>query len=149
MKRSWSDIFFSLSLLVVFVICSVCLLFYQIQGYEHLRETATSSEEQNLPVAYLRTIFHQRKQNSIFTKTSLEDIACLRVDDLVENTSTYIYAYDGYLRELYVSKDSIVHAKDGDALAPLDAFEIEQQDHSYTFVLKYQESSISLLLSTY
>lgn len=149
MKHSLSDLFFSLSLLIIFVVCSVCILFYQIESYEHLRTSATHSEAQNLPVSYVRTLFHQRTANTTFTKVMLADAPCLRMDDVKEGTSTYIYAYDGYLRELYVTKDSEAHMEDGDALVPLDALDIEQNEQLYTFVFTYRNSSISVFLSTY
>lgn len=149
MKRSLSDVFFSLSLLIVFVVCSVCLLFYQIQSYEQLRNTAADHEAQHLPIAYLRTLFHQRAPDTTFTSVMLADAPCLRIDDLRTSTSTYIYAYDGYLRELFIPSDAKARVEEGDVLAPLDALSIEQNDQAYTFVFTYQNSSISIVLSTY
>lgn len=149
MKRSLSDVFFSLSLLIVFVVCSVCLLFYQIQSYEQLRNTAADHEAQHLPIAYLRTLFHQRASDTTFTSVMLADAPCLRIDDLKTATSTYIYAYDGYLRELFIPSHAEARVEEGDVLAPLDALSIEQNDQAYTFVFTYQNSSISIVLSTY
>lgn len=149
MNKSLSDLFFSLSLLVVFVICAISLLFYQIQGYEQLQASAELSEEQNLPVAYLRTVFHQRTQDEVIQKSMIDTTPCIRIENEKAQTTTYIYVYDGYLRELYVSNTAQVNIEDGDALVPLKELQIDQQGTVFTFLLKDQEQSNTLRLTTY
>lgn len=149
MNKSLSDLFFSLSLLVVFVICAISLLFYQIQGYEQLQASADLSEEQNLPVAYLRTVFHQRTQDEVIQKSMIDTTPCIRIENEKAQTTTYIYVYDGYLRELYVSNTAQVNIEDGDALVPLKELQIDQQGTVFTFLLKDQEHRNTLRLTTY
>lgn len=149
MNKSLSDLFFSLSLLVVFVICAISLLFYQIQGYEQLQASAELSEEQNLPVAYLRTVFHQRTQDEVIQKSMIDTAPCIRIENEKAQTTTYIYVYDGYLRELYVSNTAQVNIEDGDALVALKELQIDQQGTVFTFLLKDQEHSNTLRLTTY
>lgn len=149
MNKSLSDLFFSLSLLVVFVICAISLLFYQIQGYEQLQASAELSEEQNLPVAYLRTVFHQRTQDEVIQKSMIDTTPCIRIENEKAQTTTYIYVYDGYLRELYVSNTAQVNIEDGDALVPLKELQIDQQGTVFTFLLKDQEHRNTLRLTTY
>lgn len=149
MNKSLSDLFFSLSLLVVFVICAISLLFYQIQGYEQLQASAELSEEQNLPVAYLRTVFHQRTQDEVIQKSMIDTAPCIRIENEKAQTTTYIYVYDGYLRELYVSNTAQVNIEDGDALVPLKELQIDQQGTVFTFLLKDQEHRNTLRLTTY
>lgn len=149
MNKSLSDLFFSLSLLVVFVICAISLLFYQIQGYEQLQASAELSEVQNLPVAYLRTVFHQRTQDEVIQKSMIDTTPCIRIENEKAQTTTYIYVYDGYLRELYVSNTAQVNIEDGDALVPLKELQIDQQGTVFTFLLKDQEHRNTLRLTTY
>lgn len=149
MNKSLSDLFFSLSLLVVFVICAISLLFYQIQGYEQLQASAELSEVQNLPVAYLRTVFHQRTQDEVIQKSMIDTTPCIRIENEKAQTTTYIYVYDGYLRELYVSNTAQVNIEDGDALVPLKELQIDQQGTVFTFLLKDHEHSNTLRLTTY
>lgn len=43
-----------------------------------------------------------------------------------EDTYTYIYSYEGYLKELYIRKDVDAHAKDGKNILEIKDFQIQE-----------------------
>ena len=43
-----------------------------------------------------------------------------------EDTYTYIYSYEGYLKELYIRKDVDAHAEDGKNILEIKDFQIQE-----------------------
>ena len=81
-QRHSIDILFSLSLFTVFVICAFLVLLFQTGSYQ--------------------AIIKQGEEVSV---RQLEDTDAIVIHDKKERIVTYIYEYEGKLRELYASEE--------------------------------------------
>lgn len=148
-QRNYFDIFFTLSLMCVFVLCSTLLLFFQIDRYEQQKLANDTQASKRLVQSYLTMNFHQRRSSQTFEIIQLNGIDCFQISDETHATTTLIYAYDGYMRELYQDINATVDITTGDKIAPLEKMQVTQDGQLYTFSL-LQEDAIELLhLQTY
>lgn len=144
MKYKSSEIFFSLSLLTLFVICSAMVILYQMQGYQKIVQRNEISETQHLPLAYLHErLTHLEKQSS-YHIINMDGIDVLWIENPIQETSTYLYVYDGSLRELNVVQDTQVNLAQGETLTSLDAMQIREQDQLLIITCTLHETSQEL-----
>lgn len=148
-QRNFFDIFFSLSLMCVFVLCSTLLLFFQIDQYQQQKTKNDEQASTRLIQSYLTMNFHQRKATQRFSILNIDGIQGLQIQDSLDSTSTFIYVYDGYLRELYQDEKAMVDVTMGDSIAPLEHMQIQQEGNLYTFSLLQGDKKDTLNLQTY
>lgn len=148
-QRNFFDIFFSLSLMCVFVLCSTLLLFFQINQYQQQKTKNDEQASARLIQSYLTMNFHQRKATQQFSILNIDGIQGLQIQDSHDSTSTFIYVYDGYLRELYQDEKAKVDITIGDSIAPLEHMQIQQDGNLYTFSLLQGDKKDTLNLQTY
>lgn len=144
MKYKSSEIFFTLSLLTLFVICSAMVILYQMQGYQGIVTRNESSEVQHLPLAYLHERLTHMEEQVSYHILHINGIDVLQMENPLQQTSTYLYAYDGDLRELNIVSDMEIHLAQGEKLTPLDAMQIQEQAHLLTITCTIQDTSQQL-----
>lgn len=148
-NRNYFTLFFSLTLMCAFVICSAIVLFFQINSYHDQQQRNELKEADRLADSYLTTLFHQRTDIVSMEIRMLENTVCLVITNEQNATITYVYAYDGYLRELYVDENSIVTLASGDKITPMDYMDIKEDKNLYTFQMKFQDDTKELYLYQY
>lgn len=123
------SIFFTLSLLVVFTVCSFILLNIQIQNYTVLQESQDYNFKINTPISYVTNKIHSfDSKASIVTANNI-----LKLSD--DTSDTYLYERDGYLMELCVVSGFEPDYKDGQKLLECSNFSVNlDEDKVYCSV---------------
>jgi hypothetical protein len=123
------SIFFTLSLLVVFTVCSFILLNIQIQNYTVLQESQDYNFKINTPISYVTNKIHSfDSKDSIITTNNI-----LKLSD--DTSDTYLYERDGYLMELCVVRGFEPDYKDGQKLLECSNFSVNlDEDKVYCSV---------------
>lgn len=126
-------VFFSLSLLFLFATCSFLLVYSQIQGYKKLESNIELANEKYTPIAYLNQKISNYDQVQSIDIQKIDGISCLVLQD--DQTTTYIYAKDGYMQELYCLNDMEVNLDSGQELMECQKldFSWDEIGISYTF----------------
>ena len=125
-QRHSIDILFSLSLFTVFVICAFLVLLFQTGSYQAIIKQGEEVERMHTPLAYLRTKIRSADEDGAVSVRQLEDTEAIVIQDKKERTITYIYEYEGKLRELYVSEEVEPMLSAGTALFTVYDFEAQE-----------------------
>lgn len=121
-----NNIFF-LSLLCIFVICSVLVVSYQIYGYKTIVSTNDEVDAKHTPLSYLSNMIRANDiRNQIYIEHEKDsDILVIESNE----SRTYIYMYENKLMELQASKDYEMNFSDGDSLFEIDSLTITKEDN--------------------
>jgi hypothetical protein len=124
--RHTFDSFFTFLLLLVFalftlLLCAMGSSIYR-NGVAHLNENYTS----RTAIAYLSEKVRQHDSSEDIFLTEVESIPAIGFADEIDGASfvTYVYFYDGALRELFVRKDTTPLADMGNRIVELAGFEL-------------------------
>lgn len=139
-----NNIFF-LSLLCIFVICSVLVVSYQIYGYKSIVNTNGEVDAKHTPLAYLS---NKIRANDIQNHIRIEhendsDILVIESDE----SRTYIYLYENKLMELQASKDYAMNFSDGDPLFEIDSLTIIKENNQLVINIGVHNEVKTLVLT--
>lgn len=127
-KRHTADTLFTVLLLLSFALFALLLSATGAAVYQnstsHLEENYTS----RTAVAYVTEQIHQHDQAGCITFSEVEDIPALCLRETIEQQEfvTYIYYFDGALRELFLRADTIPCAANGTEIVPLASFTLKE-----------------------
>lgn len=126
-KRHQADSLFTFLLLLIFALFTLVLAgtggaVYK-NGVTHLNENYTS----RTAIAYVSEKVRQHDSRNDVFLTSVEDLPALGLRDVFDGKAflTYIYFYDGCLRELFVRENTAPMASSGTKIVELSSFTIE------------------------
>ena len=122
--RHTIDFIFPLAVLFVFAVSAFAVLLLSAHIYAGQTAQSESDYQANTPLSYIREKIRQNDQNSSLSVGSIEGKDCLILQS--DGISTYIYAYDGNLKELYIRNDIVAHAKDGKDILEIKDFQIHE-----------------------
>ncbi|MBQ1193873.1 MAG: DUF4860 domain-containing protein [Lachnospiraceae bacterium] len=126
-KRTFSktDTIFVLVVITLFAATSLSLALIGTKQYHHI--TNTMSENYNLRTvsSYLTEKIHQYDSKDAITIVDLDGTPALSLFATEGDISyaTYIYCYNGALRELVVTKDSVYSLSGGQEIIKLQDFQ--------------------------
>jgi hypothetical protein len=122
-----ADAAFPFLLLMVFGLFTLTLAalgsgIYQ-NGIEQLNENYTS----RTAIAYLSEKVRQHDSSGAISLSSVEEIPAIAFCDTINDQEyiTYVYCYDGAMRELFVRSDTIPTASLGTQIVELEGLSIE------------------------
>lgn len=139
MRRHTIDVVFSLSLFLVFVLCSFLLLLFQINGYHEMQY---DSDNLYTATSYLQTELRYNDQSDGITIEEIEGTPCLKVKRVVG--VSYFYRYDGYLMELYQEEGVKVKLSLGEKRFTCDDFSISLDKKMLNVQLQRGEEKVHL-----
>lgn len=142
-KKHSMDTLFTFLLLLVFALFSLLLTamgsaVYR-SGVKHLNENYTS----RTAIAYVSEKVRQHDGAGDIFLTEVEEIPAIGFRDEIENNAfiTYVYYWEGALRELFIRADNTPLAAMGNSIVELESFEIALPD-------KASENTANLLRVT-
>ncbi len=147
-KEHVIDIVFSLSLLCVFAVCGLLVIFIGVSVYE---STATNMEEAFSDRTAMSYVAKQVRQNDRIDGVDIgqvEGVTALVLKEEVgeEIFCTYIYYYDGYLREIYAKESFEPALSAGQALIEIDGFQaIMNEDGTLTISISEEDEGVANL----
>lgn len=114
-NRHAIDTFFILALLALFSITSFFVIMIGARQYHSIANQMTENYETRTASSYLIEKFHQNDANGSVIITDVDGIPAVALTQTIreQNYTTFIYAYDGYLREVTVSQGTTITPASG------------------------------------
>lgn len=132
------DTFFILALLALFAITSFLVIIIGARQYHSIADRMTENYETRTASSYLIEKFHQHDVYGSVSVTDLEGVPSVSLTQTVNGLqyTTYIYAYEGYLREITVSADAVITPEAGQKIIEMSALDIEAcSNNLYCFTI--------------
>lgn len=119
------DVLFILALFCVFAGSAVLVMTFGAQVYQRTVSQMEDNYNARVSLSYVANQIRQHDESgAIALKTLDGDPALVLSDGAESDYATFIYYYDGALRELYCAKDDPLQAADGLPIVALESFEM-------------------------
>ena len=140
------DTFFILALLALFAITSFFVIIIGARQYHSIANQMTENYETRTAASYLVEKFNQNDVEGSVTLTDVEGIPAIALTQTIheQQYTTYIYAYEGYLREVTVSASTTVTPASGQKIveaATLDITACSRNLYCFTITDTYGNAS--------
>ena len=124
------DILFVLALFGVFAVSALSLVTIGADVYQHTVEDMGENYESRTAVSYITEKVRQNDTADSILLTTLEDVPALCMVSQPEGDTycTYLYLYDGHLKELFMKQDASLGGRvlpAGTDIMKLDALTLE------------------------
>lgn len=123
-KKHTIDFIFPLAVLFVFAVSAFTVLLLSAHVYADQTAHTQSDYQASTPLSYIREKVRQNDVSGAISVGTIDGANCLILEN--EDTYTYIYAYDGNLKELYIRDGVEAHAKDGKDILEIKDFQIQE-----------------------
>lgn len=129
----------------VFAVCLLLVLLTGAGGYRRLTERDRASYDRRTALQYVATKVRQADAVGCVDLTEFGGTPALCLTETVDGAAyeTYLYAYDGYLRELYAAADAGLSPQDGEKVLRSDGLTLSLEDG----LLRVETAGGSLLLA--
>ena len=126
-KKHMIDILFPIILFFIFAISAIIVLLLAANVYRSTAKGLTTDYLTGTSLAYVSEKIHQNNEAGAISIGTLghTDAVVIRQHYEDKPYCTYIYFYDGALRELFVREGTDVSPADGTEILELEAFTIE------------------------
>ena len=127
-KKHVIDFLFPLAVFFVLAASSVALVVLASGLYSRQVKEASDSYSGRTALAYVTEKVHQNDENGAAFAESFDGVNALviRQDYGEKKYVTYLYSYEGYLRELFIQEGVQAKASDGRKILETEAFEAEE-----------------------
>ena len=140
------DYLFICVLLVFFFSIFILLVTMGVRQYHGITKQALQNQNLYTASSYLREKFNKYDSADTILFTNIHETPFISFTNLGEKDSlvTYIYVYDGYLREFQQNTDSSFDLEQGVPIAKLQSLEWETYSNNlYCFTLTDLDGNIS------
>lgn len=122
------DSIFVIALFTVFAITSFLLIFIGAKQYQHTANAMDSNYESRTISSYLTEKVRQHDCDSAVYLCKLEGTTALALESIENEVTyiTYIYYYDGVIREIIVTDTSVFSLASGQEIVATSGFSAEQ-----------------------
>ena len=141
-KGKLANILFFLSLLFIFVFCSFLIVSFQINSYNNIVNQNNLQQNKSLISSYIRNQIRIHDVKDNVHVIQIDDVDVLQLQQ--NQTVSYIYAYDGYLRELYTVEGYNFDLSQGDKLFQLENMQLSLNGHILNVLVDGEMISISI-----
>ena len=120
------DSFFVMILFFLFAITAAILVLIGVRQYQVTADSMNYNYEMRTATSYLREKVRQNDSHASISVCDIDGVSALSLKSTVNGQVyyTYIYYYDGYLRELYVQADSSYTLSAGQQIIEISGFEL-------------------------
>lgn len=127
-KKHVIDFLFPLAVFFVLAASSVAMVVLASGFYSRQVKESTDSYSGRTALAYVTEKLHQNDENGAAAAGTFDgmDALVIRQSYGEKDYVTYLYAYDGYLRELFIQDGTKAKASDGRKILETENFEIEE-----------------------
>ena len=146
-KRHTVDVLFLITLFCVFAISVITLTGTGATVYEHIVDRMDSNFVSRSSFSY---VINKVRQNDRLGNVSIGkygEADSIIISEEISNTEycTYLYYYDGSLREIFSRKDQFFDLNLGNSIIELSDFQIEKISDSLCKVVLTNDGNISTL----
>lgn len=127
-NRHVIDLIFPLSIFFVFTASALGVILLAANIYSSQTKNANDNYMMRTSLAYVNEKIRQNDADGGVLVSTIEGQSCLALQTRIEDIAytTYIYAYDGMLKELFIRDDAEAHLKDGQDIMEVLEFSIEE-----------------------
>ena len=123
---------------LLFFLFACCMFFVLLSGAKLYKNVSGVMEEQfsvNTCASYVTAKVRHYDAADMVSSGRIGDEDALILKEIIggEEYLTYLYCYDGSLMELFCSADMEVTPYDGQAIMPLDAFDVSTERNLISF----------------
>ena len=133
MKKNHSQIT-NLAALLVFTVFALCVLLVLLTGANLYRSLVEDGEAQYLRRTSLQYLTTRIRQAEAVEVGTFQGCPALILEE-AEDCTTWVYCYEGWLRELYTVPGAQVLPGDGEALLEAEALSLQQEGNLLTLTL--------------
>ena len=152
-QRHIVDILFVLVLFCVFALSALMLVLIGSNVYRKTVRNMDDNYNTRTSLAYVTEKIHQFDETDAIEIGTLDSQNALILKTNTENQQyyTYIYMYNGYLKELFVSADSHLAPDAGQNILPIEDFQLKNiNDKLYQFTIHVDSTNqYTLYVSTH
>ena len=146
------DVVFVLVLFAVFAVSVLMVLMLGVSSYNDITHRMEDNYENRTAVAYIAEKMRQNGGEDCVSIGQYSEQPALIMEETIdgEDYATYIYYYDGSLREIFTYKDNFLEPQAGEVIVDAKGFELEKlsEDLIKVTVKMDDESSPFVLLNT-
>lgn len=126
------DTVFVLALITLFAATALALILIGAKQYRFVTNAMTENHEERTTSSYIVEKIRQNDTSDAILVCELSGIPALSITNQEEDIcyTTYIYYYDGFLRELVVTDASVFSLSSGQAIIEMQGFYPEIMDNS-------------------
>ena len=126
------DMVFVLALITLFAATALTLVLIGAKQYRFVTDVMDKNYQHRTSASYLTEKIRQNDTQDAIGLTSLEGTTVLYIlnQNEIAPYTTYIYFYDGYLRELVVTENSMYTLAGGQPIMEIQNLELEFQTNS-------------------
>lgn len=150
-SRHVIDFIFPIALFFVFAASSLVVLILAADIYGSTTNQLQANDENRTALAYISEKIRQNDAGGALEIATVEGIECLALAADYNDVpyTTYIYEYEGMLKELFARDDASVSLKDGKDIMEISSLTILQiDDRLYQFItVDSQDREDSLVVS--
>jgi len=135
-KTHTIDILFVISLFAVFALSVIMLTGTGAKVYERIVNNMELNYNQRTSFSYLVNKIHQSDEEGKITVGTYSGCDAIIISEEIDNViyCTYLYYYDGYLKELFIRESQSIKPEYGTNILELDSFSISKlSDTLYSF----------------
>ena len=123
----------SLAALLLFAVFAVCVLSVLLTGagaYRRLTERDQAAFEDRTAARYVTTRIRQADRAEGVLLRQFDGVDALVLVEQIDGAhyETWIYCYDGQLRELFVGEDALVQPEAGEMILPMESLTARWDD---------------------
>lgn len=143
-SRKIDTVFISV-LFVIFALTTFLVVLICAKQYKHTASVIEHNYETRTATAYLREIIHQHDTAEAVSISEFEGVPALTFTQTIEesNYTTYVYYYDGFLRELFISEDAIVDLNAGNSIIEASGLDLKMAGEALICLTYYDTSNQS------
>ncbi|MCI8430011.1 MAG: DUF4860 domain-containing protein [Lachnospiraceae bacterium] len=130
------DLIFPIALFFVFAASSFSVLILAADVYASTTDRLGVNDENRTALSYISEKIRQNDSNGAINTVSIDDTDCLALSAVYNGIpcTTYIYVYDGILKELFINDGIPVSLKNGRDIMQISSLSIDRlEDHIYLF----------------
>lgn len=129
-KRHAVDFLFPVTLFFVFTISALTIILMASRIYQTTVQDSQRNFSSDTVLSYVMEKMHQNDRKDGISIDQLDGCCALVFEQEISGTSylTYLYAWDGQLRELYVKEGTTFSLASGKSILPIQTFTVEETD---------------------
>ena len=142
-KRGSPTRLLALLCLTVFALCVLLVLLTGASFYQKLVERGEETYARRTALQYLTTRVRQAQTVEIGEMEGCEALVLGETID-GETSTTWVYCYEGWLRELYAVSGAVLPAGAGETVLEAEEFSLKQEENLLTVTLEGEELLLHL-----
>ena len=134
-KAHHMDALFPITLFFVLTLFAFMVIVLASQIYENTTENSHRNHQARIALSYISEKIHQADDECIISIEEFDSLDALTFYQTYEGVGyyTYIYYYEGALRELFAREGTILSLSDGKAVLSLQEFSMIEADENLLY----------------